>query len=339
MDRAWSIVYPVHYKLKSTISLAITLLIIPWVTSFCCWGLPILLWNIITGEDEGPSRKCELPFRDNDDMKTFLRVMNFHVPFLVITICNILIMIVVIKRSNKLKLSFIKDLTKVTKQKRDIKSARALALLVIVFMITWAPHEILRIISPICDNCVSNVVKWGTYYLVWFNSAVNPFLYPMMQKQMRETMWSLFCGKKKVTEVVPFATEASKAKHILVKSYEDKVADKIGIPIFVNSDNVTNVFFGDKEPAEKHNDNFSKQNPETTEPAKPYYLKEASRIRINQVQPQPRSIHLTRTLPIGPTIKRSKLLRKGEHKPAQKKHLKKDFKKSDKIHFYGKDYE
>ena len=152
-------------------------------------------------------------------------------------------------------------------------------------------------------------------------------------------MWSLFCGKKQVTEVVPFATEASKAKHILVKSYEDKIGDKIGIPIFVNSDNATDVFLGDKELTEKHNDNFSKQNPETTEPAKPYYLKEASRIRINQVQPQPRSIYLTRTLPTGPTKKRSKLLQRGGDKPAKKKHLKKDFKKSDKIHFYEKDYE
>ena len=265
LDRAWSIVYPVHYKFKSTINLAIILLIIPWVTSFCCWGLPILLWNIITGDDEGPSWKCELPFRDNSDVKTFLGVLNFHVPFLVITTCNILIMIVVIKRSNKLKLSFIKDFTKATKQKRDVKSARALALLVIVFMITWAPHEISSIIDTICDNCVSTVVKLGAYYLVWFNSAINPFLYPMMQKQMRETMWSLFCGKKRLNEVVPFATETSKAKHILMKSYQDKVRDKIGVPIFVNS-NTTNVLLETGEPAAKHNDTFS--NTGTTEPKK-----------------------------------------------------------------------
>ena len=335
LDRAWSIVYPVHYKCKSTINLAMTLLIIPWVMSFCCWGLPILLWNIITGNDEGQSGKCELPFRDNDDVKAFLRVMNFHVPFLVITSCNILIVIVVIKRSNKLKLSFIKDLTKMTKQKRDVKSARALALLVIVFMITWAPHEILSIIEPICDNCISSVIKWSTYYLVWFNSAINPFIYPMMQKQMRETMWSLFCGKKQMNEVVPFVTEASKVKHILVKSYADKIGNKIGIPIFENSDNDTNVLI----PTAKHDNILSKRNAITKEPSKPYYMKETSKNRINQVQPQPRSKHLTRTLPTGPTIKRSKLLRKGEHKSDEKKHSKKEFKKVDNIHICQNDYE
>ena len=142
-----------------------------------------------------------------------------------------------------------------------------------------------------------------------------------------------------MNEVVPFVREASKVKHILVKSYTDKIGDKIGIAIFENSDIDMKVSVQDRDPVAKHGDILSKQSIKPKEPAELYYMKEASKNRLNQAQPQPRSKYLIRTLPTGPTIKRSKLLRRVGQKSDEKKHSKIEFKRSDKIHLCQNDYE
>jgi len=47
---------------------------------------------------------------------------------------------------------------------RDKKSARSLAILIVVFLFTWAPFEVCAFVQPVCSFCIPNftleVVFW-----------------------------------------------------------------------------------------------------------------------------------------------------------------------------------
>ncbi len=274
LDRVWTIVFPDHYQQKTTTSLAVKLLLIPWIVAFAVWGLPILLWYPISGEDRGSAETCFPPFRDNEKFMGFLGVMDFHIPFLTITVCNVVIAVVIIKRSNKFKISFVKDIRKFAKQKQDVKAARALAVLVLIFFFTWAPYEILSILDPICGTCVSRSLLWASYYLVWFNAAITPFVYPLMQKDIRTALKNLLCCGK--SPVVPIPLDTPQVKRIIVHGYQDNIGNKLAIPEFMKR----------VKPKSSDDEAVNEKN-HTSQPArkKPYYLRNLSRLTRNKVEP------------------------------------------------------
>ncbi len=248
-----------------------------------------------------------------------LGIMDFYVPFILIIVCNIIIGVVIIKRSNRLKLTFFKDFRKAAKQKTDVKSAKALVVLVFAFLITWAPHEILRVLDPICNRCVSVVLLWVSYYLVWFNASLNPFIYPLMQKDMRNTLRSLLCCGK--TKVAPIPLETPKVTTLLVEGHENRknMKDKAPVPPFLTIHRTPDA--GSTEPSLSVAENPCQDKTIRAEPdfLRTYYLKNSSRVkedhRVCTVQ---RSKHLSRGLPTGPTKSRDRLMKHSRHQNKSK---------------------
>ncbi|NWY64620.1 HRH4 protein, partial [Erithacus rubecula] len=67
-----------------------------------------------------------------------------------------------------------------SKLQRDKKIAKSLAIIVCVFAICWAPYSLLMIIRGACQGtCVHNFLYEVTFWLLWINSSLNPFLYPL----------------------------------------------------------------------------------------------------------------------------------------------------------------
>ncbi|NXB85760.1 HRH3 protein, partial [Vidua chalybeata] len=67
-----------------------------------------------------------------------------------------------------------------SKLQRDKKIAKSLAVIVGVFAICWAPYSLLMIIHGPCQGtCVHNLLYEATFWLLWINSSLNPFLYPL----------------------------------------------------------------------------------------------------------------------------------------------------------------
>ncbi|NXR96184.1 HRH3 protein, partial [Hypocryptadius cinnamomeus] len=67
-----------------------------------------------------------------------------------------------------------------SKLQRDKKIAKSLAIIVCVFAICWAPYSLLMIIRGPCQGtCVHNFLYEATFWLLWINSCLNPFLYPL----------------------------------------------------------------------------------------------------------------------------------------------------------------
>ncbi|NXA72983.1 HRH3 protein, partial [Thryothorus ludovicianus] len=67
-----------------------------------------------------------------------------------------------------------------SKLQQDKKIAKSLAIIVCVFAICWAPYSLLMIIRGACQGkCIHKSLYEATFWLLWINSSLNPFLYPL----------------------------------------------------------------------------------------------------------------------------------------------------------------
>lgn len=79
----------------------------------------------------------------------------------------------------------------VSRRRRNSKAAKFLAMLVLVFLVTWAPYTIATIIEAVCPKgikyaCVNQIVYETLTWLLWTKSAINPFLYAYNSSRYRQ---------------------------------------------------------------------------------------------------------------------------------------------------------
>ncbi|XP_068046616.1 histamine H3 receptor-like [Anomalospiza imberbis] len=87
-----------------------------------------------------------------------------------------------------------------SKLQRDKKVAKSLAIIVCVFAICWAPYSLLMIIRGACQGkCIHNSLYEATFWLLWINSSLNPFLYPLCHMRFRMAFLRILCHKKFAT--------------------------------------------------------------------------------------------------------------------------------------------
>ncbi|XP_026699046.1 histamine H3 receptor-like isoform X2 [Athene cunicularia] len=87
-----------------------------------------------------------------------------------------------------------------SKLQQDKKIAKSLAIIVCVFAICWAPYTLLMIIRGACQGtCVHNSWYEITFWLLWLNSSLNPFLYPLCHVKFRMAFMKILCPKKFAT--------------------------------------------------------------------------------------------------------------------------------------------
>ncbi|XP_015710922.1 histamine H3 receptor-like [Coturnix japonica] len=80
---------------------------------------------------------------------------------------------------------------------RDKKIAKSLAIIVCVFAICWAPYTLLMIIRGACQGkCVHPVLYEITFWLLWINSSLNPFLYPLCHMRFQMAFMKILCPQK-----------------------------------------------------------------------------------------------------------------------------------------------
>lgn len=80
---------------------------------------------------------------------------------------------------------------------RDKKIAKSLAVIVCVFGVCWAPYTLLMIIRAACSGtCVEHHWYEVTFWLLWLNSAINPFLYPLCHSSFRRAFAKILCPKR-----------------------------------------------------------------------------------------------------------------------------------------------
>ncbi|XP_035655728.1 histamine H3 receptor-like [Oncorhynchus keta] len=85
---------------------------------------------------------------------------------------------------------------------RDKKIAKSLAVIVCVFAVCWAPYTLLMIIRAACKGrCVQHHWYEVTFWLLWLNSAINPFLYPLCHSSFRRAFGRILCPRRRATQL------------------------------------------------------------------------------------------------------------------------------------------
>ncbi|KAM6445087.1 histamine H3 receptor-like [Rhynochetos jubatus] len=87
-----------------------------------------------------------------------------------------------------------------SKLQQDKKIAKSLAIIVCAFAICWAPYTLLMIIRGACQGkCIHKSWYEITFWLLWINSSLNPFLYPLCHVKFRMAFMKILCPKKFAT--------------------------------------------------------------------------------------------------------------------------------------------
>ncbi|TRY92394.1 hypothetical protein DNTS_028234, partial [Danionella cerebrum] len=94
--------------------------------------------------------------------------------------------------------------------RQDKKIAKSLAIIVCVFAVCWAPYTLLMIVRAACrGDCVSHHWYEVTFWLLWLNSAINPFLYPLCHSSFRRAFIKILCPRQRTN--IPLTEQTSSA--------------------------------------------------------------------------------------------------------------------------------
>ncbi|KAH3859191.1 adenosine receptor A1-like [Dreissena polymorpha] len=231
-ERFFAIKHPFEYHKYLTIHRAIYINVIVSVIGLLFGMIPVFGWNLRSEMTD----KWKCNFVTTVDMNY---VVYFHffgcivTPLLIIVGIYIYIFQVVRKQMSQIVALEIaapsqSKSTVKSKFKREIKAAKSLALVILLFALCWIPIHVLNTISLTCGpSCLyPTELLLFTILLSHANSAFNPILYAYGNSNFKQAFMKMLCNKNITPEhISTFPSSQPKNRN---QSSDDKEPNNIG---------------------------------------------------------------------------------------------------------------
>ncbi|XP_071944882.1 histamine H3 receptor-like [Antedon mediterranea] len=204
LDRYWMLKMKLKYRQFQTTKRVTVMIITTWIICILLYAIPIFCWKKFTG------KKVEIDYSENCYMesgqayKLVCLFFSFVIPLPIIIYLNSTVYKEIRQRTrrnhsvlnrNKSVFQAASVNTTMSSMRRHRKAAITLAVLVSVFAICWAPYNVVLIWNRVSDNSLDYIFVEVVTYLLWSNSAINPFLYALTNLKIRNVFFKFFCLK------------------------------------------------------------------------------------------------------------------------------------------------
>ena len=226
---SWDRMYMVRniqsYILNQTRKKVSIIALVSWMITYSFCLLTVLSPEMITGErNTNYEIDCKYPLRYYLSFALFDTVVLFALPVSILCYFNIHLFLIIhekVKERKHVDSCFIalnvveatepksprntcgnghqgrRHLSNANRSfKKDRKAAITLSLLVVTFVICWAPFNIVEILDSMSHGTVFIPIALTAEYGLWVNSAINPFLYVATNRQFRIRLKEMFSLKK-----------------------------------------------------------------------------------------------------------------------------------------------
>ena len=202
VERFVKIVFPLHYHSIATRFRTAVLIVLAWTAPFVLSMMPFM----------GLHANME-PNSTNTGCATLNRLLCPYLYSVVALICIIcIIMAILYSKIIKIALHHAKQIrcTSVPRLSNvkvwrlaELRALTVLLMTVLYFILSWTPFSV-----SVIDECVANITpdySTTAVFIAYFNSTVNPIMYGIGNKELRNSFLGM-CWRRKENRVVPVVT-------------------------------------------------------------------------------------------------------------------------------------
>nr|4MQS_A Chain A, Muscarinic acetylcholine receptor M2 [Homo sapiens]4MQT_A Chain A, Muscarinic acetylcholine receptor M2 [Homo sapiens] len=203
-DRYFCVTKPLTYPVKRTTKMAGMMIAAAWVLSFILWAPAILFWQFIVGVRTVEDGECYIQFFSNAAVTFGTAIAAFYLPVIIMTVLYWHISRASKSRIKKDKKEPVANQDPVSTRKkpppsREKKVTRTILAILLAFIITWAPYNVMVLINTFCAPCIPNTVWTIGYWLCYINSTINPACYALCNATFKKTFKHLLmCHYKNI---------------------------------------------------------------------------------------------------------------------------------------------
>ncbi|KAK7506898.1 hypothetical protein BaRGS_00001749 [Batillaria attramentaria] len=209
LERYLAICHPFLYQRVMTIPRAMAVVTVTWIIAILLGLVPNMGWNLGEENFEG---FCAFTVVIGMDYMVYMIFFGVNIPPLVFMFCVYAYIFHIIRKLNKQVASQMTVLShdgrsSARRQKREVRGAKSLAYVIILFAVCWMPIHVLNCISLFApEKSPPFQVLLFTIVLSHANSFMNPIVYAFSNTQFKRAFVRILCCKE---GQVSYTTESS----------------------------------------------------------------------------------------------------------------------------------